>query len=521
MDLTRIISTHFTNEQLLFIITGLIAGLMSFILFTSNKISLSILFLFISGLILRLFAAGLDPFVNIWDEQFHALVAKNMMDHPFRPTLYNNPILDYDYTNWGGNHIWLHKQPWFLWQITLFFSLFGVNEFVLRLPSVIMLSLLILMIYRIGTLITTRRIAWYGVFLYTYSMLYILLITGQYFTDHNDAAFLFYIAASIWAWLEYTRSGKLKWVVWVGIFAGIAILNKWLVGLLVYSGWFVSVLTISGTLGKWRELKRIGLALLLTTLVALPWQIYTMKAFPAESSYEYAYNTEHFFKALEGHDGNVWYHFLLVSHHYGSVLVLFVIVPGLVLLFGGISRKGVRAAMITIVITTYLFFTLAATKMPLFVTIVMPVMFLGLAAVLDKVIDTVSGWLPARLVPFLLVPLLVYMSYTNLSVHNMDLWHTDQHLVWRKMRMNTLICKQAAGRLPSKDYVIFNTGGYNAIMFMFYTGYTTYGFYPTPEHMKMLKDRNIPVAVFADENIPGYLRDDPEVIRFYYPVFRY
>jgi len=36
----------------------------------------------------RIFAAMLDPFLNTWDEQFHALVAKNMMANPFKPMLY-------------------------------------------------------------------------------------------------------------------------------------------------------------------------------------------------------------------------------------------------------------------------------------------------------------------------------------------------------------------------------------------------------------------------------------------------
>src|SRR5687768_6910766 len=71
--------------------------------------------------ILRVFMAQLDPFLNLWDERYHALVAKNMMLEPFKPMLYANPVLPYSFDSWTNNHIWLHKQPLFLWQIALFY----------------------------------------------------------------------------------------------------------------------------------------------------------------------------------------------------------------------------------------------------------------------------------------------------------------------------------------------------------------------------------------------------------------
>lgn len=46
---------------------------------------------------LRCYMATLDPFLHTWDEQFHALVARNMMDNPFVPTLRKGQLLPYDY----------------------------------------------------------------------------------------------------------------------------------------------------------------------------------------------------------------------------------------------------------------------------------------------------------------------------------------------------------------------------------------------------------------------------------------
>ena len=201
--------------------------------------------------------------------------------------LYNDPILDYDYKSWISNHIWLHKQPWFLWQISFFFSLFGVNEFILRLPTVLMFSLLVLIIYRIGILISNPRIAWFSAFFYTFSFFYVNYVSGSTFSDHNDSAFIFYISLSIWVWIKYILSRKRKWIILIGIFTGIAILNKWLAGLVVYSGWIVALLLSNGWREKIYEFKNMGISLLITLLIALPWQIYIFTCFPGESSYEF------------------------------------------------------------------------------------------------------------------------------------------------------------------------------------------------------------------------------------------
>src|SRR5690606_2197726 len=73
-----------------------------------------ILLLCVGSGLLAYFMASLDPFLNLWDEQQHALVAKHMADRPFYPTLYDRPLIGYDYKMWIANHVWIHKQPLFL-----------------------------------------------------------------------------------------------------------------------------------------------------------------------------------------------------------------------------------------------------------------------------------------------------------------------------------------------------------------------------------------------------------------------
>ena len=73
--------------------------------------------------IFSLFIANLLKFRNLghktikyWDELFHAIVARNLMKHFFKPTLLDQPYLPYDYTSWMQSHVWLHKPPIPLWQ---------------------------------------------------------------------------------------------------------------------------------------------------------------------------------------------------------------------------------------------------------------------------------------------------------------------------------------------------------------------------------------------------------------------
>lgn len=72
------------------------------------------------------------------------------MNHPLKPTLYDNPILPYDYRNWVGNHVWVHKQPLPLWIMSASMWLFGVNEIALRLPSIILTTIGIWLSFIIG-----------------------------------------------------------------------------------------------------------------------------------------------------------------------------------------------------------------------------------------------------------------------------------------------------------------------------------------------------------------------------------
>ena len=92
------------------------------------------------GFYLR-FTAANHSYISQWDEAYHAVVAKNMLSNPLKPVLYKNPIFEYNYKDWGHNHIWLHKPPVTLWLMALSIYIAGDEEIIFRMPSVILSTL--------------------------------------------------------------------------------------------------------------------------------------------------------------------------------------------------------------------------------------------------------------------------------------------------------------------------------------------------------------------------------------------
>jgi 4-amino-4-deoxy-L-arabinose transferase-like glycosyltransferase len=262
------------------------------------------------GFLLRLYVAFMDKFLHPWDERFHALVARNMMHSPFKPMLRAMPVTDnFDPNLWCCNHIWLHKQPLFMWQMAMSMKLLGVSEFSMRLPSVVMGTLAILLLYRIVILATRNQtVALWAAFLLAISSFHLKMIAGIQGMDHNDVALGFYVLASFWAYGEYLRKPHGIWIVLIGLCCGAAILCKWLLGLLVYSAWGFNLLYNHKRIKVIKEWSALIFSVIICVIVFAPWQLYIIHNFPEQAYYEYEFNRRHITEALEGHEGSVFYY---------------------------------------------------------------------------------------------------------------------------------------------------------------------------------------------------------------------
>lgn len=512
---------YFSFDQVFpFLISSSIL-LCSIIAHTMQKEKVSILLLFLGTLGLGFFIARLNPFLNLWDEQYHALVAKSMMHTPFKPMLYTHPLLEYDYTNWAGNHVWMHKQPLFLWQMALSLKLFGVNELAVRIPSILMHTILTLFIYRIGKISLSSAIGYYGALFFAVAYYPLELTAGTYGTDHNDIAFLFYVTASFWAWFEYRSSGKKYWLFFIGLFSGCAVLVKWLVGLLIYAVWMLTkTVNYKEQFLKLRSYTPILICLLISAVIILPWQFYILYYYPLEANHEYALNTKHFFEAVENHSGSVWFHIDSLKLLYGEGdLMPFILLTGLITLGIKATDKIYRIALLSPVIIVYIFYSMAATKIPSFGLVVSAFIFLGLASLINYVVEIICNRIKQRSLRMLVTCMaLVVVCFFLINLSSIQQYHTMWKPHDNRNRLAELaemeLIKKLRQVLPDDKYVVFNAGTTlnGHIPVMFYTNYIAYDFFPSKEQLDIIRNKGYKAVIIDLGNIPEHLMNEKDVV---------
>lgn len=313
------------NNQIWGIITVLICSLGYFIswkLQRAARFNRALLVLVLCGLLLRVFTSA-DFFLHVWDERYHALVAKNLIHHLFKPTLYDHPVLPYDSTNWTVNHIWLSKPPVALWFISASIYLFGNNEIAVRIPSIILSSLAIVLTFKIAKLLFDRKVAWLAALLHSIHGLLIETAAGRISSDHVETVFIFFVELAILlALLSIVRKqGHYLWLALCGICIGISILCKWSPALIVFPIWLVSAL-IDQKFSQKNIIPDFLLLLFFATIVALPWFIYIWYEFPLEAPEMLHALFTPLNTVIQDHQGPPWYYLSKIGMVFGEIIYI-------------------------------------------------------------------------------------------------------------------------------------------------------------------------------------------------------
>lgn len=529
----------FSAAKNMWLVFGLSLAAASFILYYFKKDRWSLLLLTMGGFCLYLFGAMTDPFLNFWDERFHALVAKNCMETPFMPRLYPElPMAEFDPLVWSHAYIWMHKQPLFTWQIALCFKLFGVSEFTLRLPSAIMATLMIPLCYRIGKLFVDRRLGFYTALSATFSWFLLDLVSGHGTSDHNNVCFVFYVTASVWSWMEYVRSGRRwGWAVATGVLSGCAILTKWLTGLLVFLVWGVYLLSkYRFHLKEWK-IPQFIVALAVTVAVALPWQLFTMKAYPEVARYEMKYNAAHFNVALEGHSQAPDFYLQTLPFIYIGdkdydeitskaidytplrIFHILIILAGTVLLvlYSKIWEK--RIPLIVTILFVYLFFSMAVVKLPAYPFCICVAGFMSLGMIGYFLEEIIQKFLKNRIVSFAVwFPLIAVIALYQFNFTWYKQHHISRYVWWRSSVIENVQDYKNLQKILPKKTILFNVCAADdwknyctPVEAMFYSGAICYSFTPTEEQLQMLKSQGYHIAVLTHLPVPDYMLADDEV----------
>ena len=509
----------YERETLLGLVIASLPALLSlYFFYQKGNIKTAVALLMVSAFLLRMLMISLDPFVHEWDERYHALVARNMMDYPFRPMLFTKHIMEYNPLDWAYLHIWVHKQPVFLWQMALSMKVFGVSAFALRLPSAIMGCIMVWMTYDISRKwIQDHSVAFISAFLSAFSYYALELISGWMSLEHNDLAFTFYMTCCFWAFTRYVYSGyQVKWAVWIGIFSGLAILNKWLTGFLIFGGWGLYLILNWHQLSK-RKILHIGMAFFITCIIFIPWQIYIMKAFPAESAIMYEYNRRHMVEDLS-HPGNAFYHINFLPTAYHIALLPFLLIGLVSIFFSRIIDKKLSisfAAMILVLFTFFSFFV--ATKMPAFVY---PVSALMLILIAYGIQTTFEWMMKKEKIDLHIKKLILATTVLIAGLLSFKPWLITKNRASDDQFRNNKIHNSSAFKNMDEDviqeYVILNTRAYENIELMFYRGGLAYHWYPQERTLDSLQNSGYKFAAFDypgdQQQLPSYIVEDKEIL---------
>ncbi|MBU1719868.1 MAG: phospholipid carrier-dependent glycosyltransferase, partial [Bacteroidetes bacterium] len=347
------------------------------------------------------------------------------------------------------------------------------------------------------------------------------LVSGYHIAEHNDVAFIFYVTISIWAYFEYKNGGSSKWLIIIGLASGMAILVKWLPGLLVYSAWVLIQFLNKEKRWKLSNYYGIAKAFLITVLVVLPWQIYILLKFPVESAIEFKLNSRHIFEAVEGHGGGFFYHFDMMRVLYGFEWIF--IVVALVLVPYKVPKRNNRISVLFYVIFVYLFFSSVATKMPSFPLISAALVYLALGVFIVIFFEMffnyfkrsyISGRIAKPIIQSVFIGFLGITVVNIEKIQNIHTYGKSNDNGSRQIRLyNAAIIKQLPD-IAVKETVVFNCRSYEGVLIMFYTdALAAYEGVPDEPLLESLIDRGINVSMFDDGYLPDYVQNNDKVYK--------
>ena len=490
-----------TTPQGACLLVVVVLGLTSIWAGSNSRHQWAIGLLTFAALLLRLFAATLDPFLNDWDEVYHAVVAQNMAEHPMSPMLFKEAALPIT-TSWAEQHFWLHKPPFFLWQMALCIKVLGAIPLAVRLPSVLWTVLMVPAVWRIGTLLRNERTGLVAANMIAFSFLLQELVAGSINTDHNDAVFIGVIACTTWAWLEYVRRPSAWLAVTVGLLSAFAILTKWYIGGLLFLPFGLS---LAFNRFKQDEVIHFGMAMFAAVIPVGAWIWHIAGWFPVESSYEAHENWLRWSTPLEGHRGGPLFHLDVIADLIPP-LTWWILLPVLAWLIWRVQAASHRILLISTVGAVHLFFLLAQTKMVCYTMVLLPFYCVAMGNALVDISERITHALLAKGILALATMVLCYFSLDMsriISRHSLR----ESPLVdtrWRKQNIEVMdnLPKLAHFLSRYQKPILFNMPRNHNYRFMFAFGIDSWPKAPKPEDVLRLKEMGYTVFVLQDGAAP-------------------
>ena len=336
----------------------------------------ALLLILICGLTLRIYTST-DGYVHTWDERYHALVAKNLINHPLIPTLYDNPVLPYSYKDWVANHVWLEKGPVPLWAMAASLSAFGNTDFALRVPSLIISLIAVYLTYLIGSRLFGKRTGLLAAFFHSINGLIIELAAGRISSDHVETFFIFFIELAVFvAVLSISNKRNKLYPVLIGAITGMAFLCKWTPALIVFPVWIIAEILVANKT-KWQIFLNVSASVLGFTLISAPWLLYIFNQFPDESAWVFKKFIFAYSETLEQHSGQFYHYFQNLGMVFGEIIWI----PVIISMYQIFRKQDIwKMAMLNVWwLIPFIMFSFAATKRHTYLLLAAPAIFIILS----------------------------------------------------------------------------------------------------------------------------------------------
>ncbi|MEO9544747.1 MAG: glycosyltransferase family 39 protein [Crocinitomicaceae bacterium] len=450
--------------------------------FRKQKFRISLGVILVLGLLLRVYLST-DNHLHKWDERYHALVAKNLADHPLKPTLFEHHVMPVKGDDWTGTHLWLSKPPVPLWTMAVSMKVFGANTWGVRMPSILFSTLAIFITFLLGKKLFGEQVAIVAAFLHAINGLVIESAAGRVSSDHVETFFIIFVELAVYfvvLSIDLKKAGK--WIFLAGVFTGLAFLSKWFPALIVWPIWLLAFVTSRHF--SWKNLFIYGGLLVAgTTLIALPWLI-IVNGYGDDILMRVLFA---FSETIQFHDHPRFYFFHQIMIIFGE-LIYIPIFLGIYLIA---KKKSVNQLLLLLVwiVIPLIAFTLGETKRHTYILIAAPAFFLLVAYVANWMLVTYHKtklrWV-AFVVAFALIALPIrYMT------ERLKLFQASPEL--SEFYQNK---PQWEDQFTQKDVVF---GLQENIDLMFYTDvHAAYQYLPSQETVLRLQKEGFSVVIYSN-----------------------
>ncbi len=279
-----------------------------------------------------------------------------------------------------NNELFFHKPPMIYWTQVVSVSLLGLNEFALRLPSVLASLFWALALFMFVRRFFGDNTAWFSVFFMAVSFQTGIVAKAAI----ADALLNLFITLSMFAIYRFYKTGEKRHIYLTFLFAGLGFMAKGPVAIMIpiiASGLFF-ILKKKAKMWFKAIFNPIGWGILLA--VILPWYIaaYLTHGQAFIDEIFFTHNVSRFNVAFEGHSGPFFYY---------VPVILLGMLPNTAFLIGAIVNvkklleNEVNLFLIIWFVFVFIFFSAAGTKLHHYIIYGYVPLFIFMAQVVDKV----------------------------------------------------------------------------------------------------------------------------------------